>query len=197
MLLIFFFIIFIVAVVTGKIKLVIKEINISNIDNKFSFKYDIILKIFIFKFIKIFQIKLNHLQSKNLIKRLSKTNLKTEKNTIKKQVTFIKRFFLRFNELQINIAIGIDDLILTVYTIAVVSSLIPIFIRNLPKTLFKVIPLYNMGNRIEIELKGISEIKFVHIIYVIFILFKERGNQYGRREWKETSNRRTYDHGNE
>lgn len=182
MLLIFFFLIIIFGLLTGKIKLEIKEMKIASIDNRVMFEYDIFLKIYVFNFIKIFQRKLNHLQSKNLIKKISKTKLKIKGNTINKQIDIIRRIILRFNEVQIDISIGIDDIFLTVYTVVIVSSLIPFFIESSSRKMYKILPLYNMGNRIEIELKGISEIKFVHIIHMIFILFKERGKL---NEWRK------------
>ena len=57
------------------------------------------------------------------------------------------------------------------------------------KKKFTVLPLYNIGNVIKINLNCIIDVKIVHIIYVIYILFKK-----GRNVNERASDRRAYDY---
>ena len=116
--------------------------------------------------------------------------LKLQKKSIN-IIEIIKILKLKVEKLQLYLAFGTDILMLTIYLVPIISSILGILLRNANpnKTRYKVIPMYNFGNSIKFNLNCIIKVKIVHIIYVIYILFKKRRNHNER-----TSNRRAYDY---
>ena len=171
---IFFLLLIIIAFVTSKIRINIKQIEISNIRKQFEIRYDIALEIFIFNLVKLLKINLRNKQKKNLKKILKidnfdKKNINLSKLRILKKI----KMLIKLENFNLNILIGTENTTATIYIITAISVLIPIIFVDY-KINYKVNPLYNVGNRINLAIKGISEIKLVHIIYIIFILIKER-----------------------
>lgn len=193
MLLFFLLFLFIIGILMGKLEINIKKVQISNIEKKLSFEYDIAIHIVIFYFLRVATLKLNHKQSKNLIKSLTKQNLDIGRFDFKNQFKIIRKTRIDIKNLDIDISIGTNSGGLTVYIVAIISSIIPIIFRK-RHLKYVVKPIYNKGNKIKLNIECIVDIKFVHIINTIFIIIKERGREYGGRK---TSNRRAYDYSHE
>ena len=98
---------------------------------------------------------------------------------------------MKIKKINLDIKVGTESIMITVYLVAIISSIIASFfeISNAKESTFSVMPLYNSGNSIKINLNCIISVKIVHIIYVIYILIKKRRTKDGG-----TSNRRTYDY---
>lgn len=120
-----------ILIVSAKIKLNIKKFNISNIKNgrklrRANKEFLIYLEIYLFGFIKIVKIRL----TKELIRKLSKkqnlANLKKDAKIIKKvhPIQIIKRLKLKLEKLKLYLAIGTEDVMLTVNLVTLISSLI-------------------------------------------------------------------------
>lgn len=107
----------------------------------------------------------------------------------------IKKNLLKFKYIDINLSIGTIDNLLSVYVVTLLAIIIPIIFRN-DNLRYKTNPLYNMENKIKLTINCIIEIKFVHIIYVIFIIYKKRGEQNGGKR-KKAPYRRTYEYSDE
>lgn len=103
----------------------------------------------------------------------------------------IKKLKIKTEKLKLYLAIGTENVMLTVNLVTLISSIIGITFRNLEpeKTEYRIIPLYNFGNSIKFNLNCIISVKTVHIIYVIYILLRKRRNKNER-----ASNRRSYDY---
>lgn len=187
-----------IIIILSKIKLNIKKCNITNIKEGRKKKgidkeIAIYLEFFLLGFIKIGKIKITE-------KLLEKLKIKNDVKSIRKDVNvaksiniieIIKKLKIKPEKIKMYLAIGTENVMLTVNLVAIISSIIAIIFRgvNPKKTEYRIIPLYNYGNSIKFNLNCIISVKIVHIIYVIYILLKKR-----RSKNERTSNRRSYDY---
>ena len=174
LLILFLFIILFFLILISKFKVIVNKIKISNLNRKLYIEYDVWIKIYIVKFVKIYTIKLNQQQSKNLIKKISIKDLKVNKVPNIQELKRLKGTFLKFKNIKLYIDVGIENINLTVYLNVLVSILTSILLRNNSNNKYSINPIYNMGNKINIDFSGISEIKAVHIIYIIYLLKKTK-----------------------
>ena len=185
MLLILFFLI-IIAIASLKIRVNFKDIQISNINErgekvKLKNHYHINIELFIFKYIKIAKLKFNN---EKVSKSISKMKYKIEdigiekeiKKEIKNRKQIIKAFKhlnLKLEKLNFNLEIGTEGIISTIGVFTIISTLVPILIRNnADKVEYKIAPIYNIGNVINFWANGISEVYLVHIIYALYMIKK-------------------------
>ena len=119
----------------------------------------------------------------------SKLNIKTLK--------IIKGLQIKIESLKLEINIGIEDVIYTSYTVAIIASILSIILPHLVKEehiqniRYEINTIYNTLT-FNLNLDSIISIKIVHIIYVIYNLVKK-----GRDENERTSNRRSYAYSHE
>lgn len=210
MLLILFFII-VIAIVSLKIRINFKDIQISNINenkekSKFRNHYKIEFELFIFKVIKIAKIKFNN---QNINKAMNKIKCKIEDVGIQKEVRrefrdrkmlimAYKNLKLQLVNLNFVLGIGTDGIVSTIGIFTIISTIIPILVRNnVNKVKYKISPIYNTGNVINLWANGIVEVYLVHIIYALYIINKKGRKENGRRNTRtRSSNRRAYDYSN-
>lgn len=211
MLLILFFLIIIIAIVSLKIRINFKNIQVSNINEKkektkLKHHYDIEFELFIFRCIKIANIKLNN---EKINKSISKMKYKIEdigiEREIKKEfrnrknlIIAFKHLNLKLKQLNFNIEIGTEGLVSTIGIFTIISTIVPILIRNnANKVQYRISPIYNSGNVINLWVNGITEVYLVHIIYALYIINKKGRKENGRRSKRpKSSYRRTYDYSN-
>lgn len=190
--------ILILLLIFSKIKLNIKKIRITNIQEGIKQKgldkeFEIYLELYLLGFIKIAKIRITR-------KLAKKFKVKEEFKSIKKDVKIakeikpleiIKKLKIKTEKFRMYLALGTESVMLTINLITIISTICGIVFRNLDpkKTEYRVIPLYNFGNSIKFNLNCIISVKIVHIIYVIYILSKKRRNKNER-----ASDRRTYDY---
>ena len=181
-------------IVFSSIKLNIKKFDILYNENKTEKTNKEILaylELYLLGVIKIAKIKLTK-------ERLKKIKIKGDFKQFKKDIKFVranhilkllKKLKVKVEKANINIRLGTDSIMLTAYLVAAVASAIGILfgVKNVKNNTFSVMPLYNSGNYIKINLNCIISVKVVHIIYAIYILLKRRRKNNGR-----TSNRRSY-----
>jgi hypothetical protein len=159
--------------------------------------YQIEIKLYILKRIRILKIKVTKqkLEKLKLESKLKKVEKKILNNNIKFDLNILeilKQLDINLEKLNLNIKIGTENSALTSIIFGVISSVIPIVLKNKikdqEKQIFNVVPVYTNENLLNIELDCIFSIKMIHIIYIIYILSKKgRDEKYVR-----TSNRRAY-----
>lgn len=186
--------IFFIVIMFSTIKLNIKRFNIVNTKGKKGTKEILAyFEIFLFGVLKIAKIKVTK-------ERLKKLKIKRDFKQIKQDIKFarinhvlkiLKKMKVKIKKANLDIKIGTESTMFTVYAVTVISSIIAIAFgrANAKKSTFSVMPMYNSGNYLKINLNCIISAKIVHIIYVIYILMKKRRIKNGG-----TSNRRSYDY---
>lgn len=184
----------------SRIKINIKNIKFTSYkveERHLQENYDIEVKLYVLKFLRILKInitkeKLEKLRLENKIKKL-------EKKLILKDVKFdvnvfdvLKNLKIIFEELNLKVEIGAENSALTSIIFGIVSGIIPFVLRNQIKNIEKqkidIKPIYLNQNLLNIELNCIFNIKMIHIIYVMYILNKKRRDE----KYVRTSNRRSY-----
>ena len=184
----------------SRIKINIKNIKFTSYkveERHLQENYDIEVKLYVLKFLRILKIKitkekLEKLKLENKIKKL-------EKKLILKDVKFdvnvfdvLKNLKIIFEELNLKVEIGTENSALTSIIFGIVSGIIPFVLRNQIKNIEKqkidIKPIYLNQNLLNIELNCIFNIKMIHIIYVMYILIKKRRVE----KYVRTSNRRSY-----
>lgn len=171
----------------------IEKINKEN--NKKSFYF----KISLCKYEKtIFTINIS---KEKLIKSMINNVIKVDKEKIEGEKIYyedIKREFKKANikleKLDLIICIGVEDAVITAYIVSIlyiiISNIIP-HVYNSKNSLneykYNVIPVYNK-NFSKLSLNCIISIKLVHIIYIIFLIWK------GSKKNERTSNRKSYEY---
>ncbi len=206
LLILFFFFIICIAISTLKIRINFDNIQISNIDEnkrkcKLKYTYTIYLEIIILEKFKIVKIKLDKEKVSRIMKNMklnfNNIDMKKEIKNRDELVVNLKSLKLVFKELNLNVEIGTEDIISTVGIFTILSTIIPILIRNnKAKVQYQIAPIYNTGNAINFWANGISEVYLVHIIYTLYIMKMKKGRKkYGRGNTKtKSSDRRTYDY---
>ena len=128
--------------------------------------------------------KLNNKKMKKIYssKQLEKIDLSkiTKKIPINKS-SLIKILKLKINieTLNLNLELGIQDALLTSYAVAIISSAIGIALphivksHNIYKCKYKILPVYNYVDTINLQLNSLICIKIVNIIILIYSLIKE------------------------
>lgn len=162
--------------------------------------YKIMIKLYLFEKINFF--KLDITKSKIEREKVQKSINKIEKKMIRDSNNFdiktlkaLKYLNLELKKLNLNVIIGLQDAASCAICVGTISSLIAIILRNFLNqsndNFWKVIPVYQNRNLLNVNLDCIFNLKLLHIIYTIYFL-KKKGEKNGR-----TSNRRAYAHSNE
>ena len=136
-------------------------------------EYNIILRFKIFKEATIFKIKLKKdnieeiLKNKNQIKNIIPKEL--EQIKLLKQMKKYKKVEILFKDVKIFMKIGVEDILLTAYLTAFISTIISIFyelkVKNEKE--FKIEPIFVEENNIELILNGKAGIYMKDIIYLV------------------------------
>lgn len=189
--LIFFIIIIIIASIKIKIFIQIKE-N----------KLELFIKFYIFGKILIGKINLNKMRTKNnkrIQEEIKKIDI-NKKELVKRIYKTIKQTNINLEYLEFYIDICTTDVILTSYSVAVLSNIITFLLKilslniNYKKCSYKINPIYSDKKILNIKLNCIISTNLVHIISIIYRNMKEwRCDKNGRR----ASNRRAYGNCNE
>lgn len=182
------------------IRIEIKNLKIGNkeVENQTRIKdnYEVKIGVYFLEKIPILWIRLNNKKVRKIYhsKRLEKIDLKKIETTIpfnKQTLQIIKQIKIRILKLNLQVAIGTEDAVLTSYLVAIIASVIGILLPHLinknSNYYYKVNPLYQNKNEYHIDLDSIICIKIVHIIDSMLFLLKK-----GRDKNERTSNRRSY-----
>ena len=186
MVLVLFFLIILVMLIIiftifSTIRLELKNVQFSNLEkNK---KYIIKISSYLFNKIKCFSLKINN----NKLKKISK-DLHLEQIDIKKiekdfkisdlrEITNIKP---KVSYLNLEMKIGIEDVILTSYIIPIICTILAIILphivnRNREKYIkYNILPIYHSKNEYDIKFNAVLEIKIINILISAYKIFKSR-----------------------
>ena len=198
-------IIFVSLLIFSKIQIKVLNLNVTsqnkkhiNRDYKIILKLYILYKIPIIKIVindeKIKKIKLNN-KLKDKITNIDFTLFKDNKRVLKNVKYFLENINFKIVQLCLKIDFGMENAQITAIATSFIGMLISLFLRDkaidYKKIKYKVNPLYINENVLNIELSSIFEIKMIHIINIIYILYKKRRSDNNN---ERTSNRRNYDY---
>lgn len=170
----------------------------------------IISLFFIFLIAKNIYIKLNYKflapKKQRLIIRIILFNKilifkkQIEKNNNKKNVNFelIRDAIIKggiyketIKNIRLKIIIGTENILLTTYSIPIISTVIAIiinkYIKNKEECYFEVKPVLKEENLLKINLQVLFKIKLIHIIKIVCYILKEKREKHGK-----ASNRKSY-----
>lgn len=191
MILVFFFLIILINImlitiffIFSTVRIELNQVRFSNITENDK-KYIIKMSLYLFNKIKWISLKLNNDKLKNISKKLhlEKVDLKKIERDFKisdlKEIANIKP---KVSYLELEMKIGIEDVILTSYIIPTICTILAIVlpyivIKDKEKYIkYYVLPIYNCKNEYDIKADIILEIKIINIListYKILITRKK------------------------
>lgn len=188
-----------IIIVLSTIKFEIVDFELSNIIPITPKNYKIKLSFYLFGKIKLFSFKLNSERARKMYSKMNIEKFDIEKGrkllTIK-NINILKKLNIRLDYLDLELDLGLEDVILTTELITlisiVISNILPhIISKYIPnKYRYKIMPIYINKNAYYIKLNCIFQLKIVHIINIIYIYLKK--GKSDKNEW--TSNRRFDDY---
>ena len=210
LLVLFFIILFLIAlvIISGSIKVKILNLKISSERVK-NVQFDVRILVCLFNKLKLFEIqidrkKMDTPKMHKIIKKASHSktamkikemNLKELNINLKDIIKYSKKMRLKIEKLKLKIELDTENVLLTTYLVPIISTIIAILLSKFAnkckrENYFYVInPLYENRNFIKIETSCIISLKLVHIINIIYI-FLRKGR---KRKDERTSNRRVND----
>ena len=198
--------IFVIFIVSTSIQIHIENIRFSTEKREERYlnkNYRIIVKLYFCEKIKFFQFDIMKKQIEKstiqkMIQKIEQKMIEDRKNwdiKILKQLKILKDLKIKVKKFHLKIDIGLEDAAAGAISVGIVSSFIANFFRKLihqnSEIFWKVRPVYQNRNLVNINLDCIFRMKMIHIIYTIYILKKKGEKENG------TSNRRTYAYSHE
>lgn len=200
MIILVFSLIFII--VNSSLKIEIKNFLASNIPLKKNTHYNIIVSLQLWGFLKWLQVTLNKQKIEKLIKGpiAQKELKKLEIDFHLKDLKTLKKLQPQLSYFNLNAEIGLENAVITAYSVAALASIISLLLPHLAKSIneqkyqYHITPIFENKNLYKIGLNCIIELKMVHIINVIYIFSKKGRSDKNERA---TSNRKSYGYSNE
>lgn len=211
MIIVFFILIiltlFIVGILFSTLNIRVEKLYFSNQSlEKLKWNYFIVLELSLFGMIKAIKLKIDTkrvekiLKKRNIKEKVKEINFKQIKQDLpdkEEQVKLMKRLKIKLEEFHFVLELGTKDVLITSAIIAFLSSALGIAIARVIKQYkeekyeYKMIPVYQNKNIINLNLNCIIQVKMVHIICIIFTLLRKRKE---KQKHERTSNRRSYDY---
>lgn len=110
------------------------------------------------------------------------------------RIKYLKYLNPIVHKIDLNVKVDVLDVVTTSLGVGIISSVVSIVLANRIDNYnskdynYKVTPIYGEKPQIIITLSCIFNVKMVHIINIVYMLFKKRSVKYDER----TSDRRTY-----
>lgn len=205
-----------ILILISKLKIDIKNFNVQNIkDEKNNKNFFIVVSFVILNFTWL-KIKINkNLMAKEYVKeklKVEEKNIKMSKEAEKVAKIFLdnkkirdefKKICIALEKLELNINVGLEDCVITSYLVGiiaiVISTILPHVVAKKLKEAeinerykYEIVPIYKNKNLYKINLNCIITAKMVHIIYIIFLIKKEKKRRSDKNE--RTSNRKPYEY---
>ncbi len=211
MIIVFFILIiltlFIVGILFSTLNIRVEKLYFSNQSlEKLKWNYFIVLELSLFSMIKAIKLRIDPkrvekiLKKRNIKEKVKEINFKQIKQDLpdkEEQVKLMKRLKIKLEEFHFVLELGTKDVLITSAMIAFLSSVLGIAIARVIKKYqeekyeYKMIPVYQNKNIINLNLNCIIQVKMVHIICIIFTLLRKRKE---KQKHERTSNRRSYDY---
>lgn len=184
----------IITIGNSKLEIIIDNLDVST-ERKEKIKKDveIYLGIVIFNKIEIFKINLKKLKTKNInlgtvIERAKKLELKNNKGDWGiALIKSLKNFKIEIKQADLKVELGTEDAALTAISVGIIASALGIILK---KQKFKILPIYQDKNILNIKLNCIFRLNLIHYIYKTIL----KGRDDNERK---PSNRRAYAYSNE
>ena len=179
---------------THKVKELIQE-------KFFYIKYDFVISLYIFKFIRIFSLNANNKSVKIYGKKINKDKLIKKlqaeeiKISLKDKIKLSKRLIPSLKNFELYMKLGTDNPILSAFLVYILNTLLTIFLteaskksklEEIKKWRYLIMQNNFIQNSLNLILSCIIEWKLVHIMYMFSLLKKGRVKKNGK-----SSNRRT------
>ena len=187
----------IILLVTSKIRVEVEEFKfLSKMPKKRRTNYRLVLKLCILSKVPIIKIRLNKekitkLKNKGIFRNVGIKEIEKDLNP-ENLPKILKENKVDIKKLKLKMELGTENASLTAILVPIISTLISFVIRLKIKEYknqsFIIKPLFLNQNLVNIEFSGIFEMKMIHIINIIYILNKKKGEDKNER----TSNRRSY-----
>ena len=157
----------------------------NNIKNKLNYntKYKIKVSLNVFDKLKILQLNLNKekLKRMTLKMHLDKIDIKKlEKEIGIIDIKEIMQIEPKISYMNLNIKVGIDDVLLTTYVVPIIctaiSASLPFVVekRNYEKIKYLVKPIYNKGNKYDIKLSMGIKLRLFKLFNVLYKIYKNK-----------------------
>ena len=173
----------------------LEKLEISNINRKkIEYNYDAYINLYIFDFIRLAKVKINkkNVNKRRFIKNIDFFEISKEIRNFNEKKGNIK---YKVEKLNLILKVGTEDISITSILVFLSSILISYILTNTiekydkQKQKYKINAIYSNKNLIDLKLNCIIKVKMVHIINVIYIVWKKRGGRKNER----SSNRRFND----
>ena len=176
-------------IIFSTLKIEIKNFKISNLEKskENTFIYEIIISLEILNKLKYFSLNLNakKIRKITLKMHLDKTKLKELEREISlsdiKEITNIKP---KISYMDLQLKLGIEDILATTYAVPIISTLISILLpllvekENLKNIKYEIKPMYNMGNMYDINLDIGIKVKILKVLNTAYRIYKSRKKMY-------------------
>lgn len=176
-------------IIFSTLKIEIKNFKISNLEKskENTFIYEIIISLEILNKLKYFSLNLNakKIRKITLKMHLDKTKLKELEREISlsdiKEITNIKP---KISYMDLQLKLGIEDILATTYAVPIISTLISILLpllvekENLRNIKYEIKPMYNMGNMYDINLDIGIKVKILKVLNTAYRIYKSRKKMY-------------------
>lgn len=192
-----FFVLVLVIILLSQIKINIEKIKITNKDKRIKINFLIKIGLYLFGKIKIinFRIDENRIKKAKFTQKINKEKIFKELLKSRKKVHLIKMPY-KVKEFKLNLDLGTENAALTSYAIGIIGGGVSILLGKIAesynnKYYYKLTPIYEQKNIINLSFNCIIYLKMVHIIHAIFIIIKRKRSD---KKNGRTSNRRPYDY---
>lgn len=166
------FFILIIGIFTSKFK--VNTIHLEKQKNSLNIKFNIKLGFYLFGIIKTIGIQFKEDGIYFLCFKFPYNTLKIDKDSMKlikdfSVINFLKSLHLKIDQLNINLKIGSEDMILTVFSVFVISTFLSILSAkhrkqiNLKQYYYKITPIYNT-NVLTFQISSKFSMKTYHLI---------------------------------
>ena len=178
----------------SKLQIEIRNVKFnSQFKKHFNDDYQIIIKWYVLKWIPILNVNITKtkLEKMKLRQKIDFSVLEKNINLDKKIWNILKNSKIEIQKIELYMELGTENAAYTAMLIPIISTVLAFILRKNTKQ-FKIQPLYQNQNLVNIFVSGIFEIKMSHIISSIYFLNKKEGK--GVKEYERTSNRKPYDY---
>ena len=179
-------------IIFSSVKINIKEITAQNVrTQKLEYDFNIKIGLYLFNKLPIATISINKEKTKS-IKKFKKIGNKQNLDILK----YLKKLRIKIDSLKLDLCLGTEDAMHTSLLVAILGVAISTFLpkvsdlKSYRKINYKICPLYTGDNAFELKLSSIICVKMVHIISIIYIIWRKRRDE----KYERASNRRAYAH---
>ena len=190
-------------IIFSTLKIEIKNFKTSNLttnkekstftnSKKYS-KYEVNIALEILNKLKYFSLNLNSRKIKKITLKmhLDKTKIKELEREISisdiKEVMNIKP---KISYLDLKLKLGIDDVLLTTYSVPIISTVISILLpytvekEDVNNIKYEVKPIYNNGNIYDLQLNIGVKIKVIRILNAVYRIYKSKKDKNKKKMYK-------------